>query len=122
MKRDDKKMEILERHKIIRPDIPNIKRLWAEEIAKHKHVLSVSSSMAKACGWEAKKVKDYCLSLGFNGAEIRFQNSGNSVEVLETLAKDENFLLTAHLSDFAHWLYSPKQIQDLMTPSIFIDN
>lgn len=107
-------MDFLERYETLKPKILEVERLWLEELKRHKHVLSISSSIATACGWEAKKIRDYCLSLGFNGAEIRFQGFENPL-ALTSLTKDKDFLLTAHLSDFAHWLYSNEQIQGLMT-------
>jgi len=109
-------MDIWERYEIIKSRIPEIKKLWAREIEQHKHLLSINSSIANACDWSAEKIKDSCLSLGFNGAEIRFQGFKNHAG-LESLIKNRDFLLTAHLSDFAHWLYSPKQIRKLMTES-----
>jgi len=110
------KMDILKRYEIVKSIIPEIKKLWARETEQHKHLLSVSSSIANACDWNLEKIRDYCLSLGFNGAEIRFQGFKNPAG-LELLRKDKDFLPTAHLSDFAHWLYSSEQIKNLMTES-----
>ena len=110
------KMDILKRYEIVRSRIPEIKKLWARETEQHKHLLSVSSSIANVCDWNLERIKNYCLSLGFNGAEIRFQGFKNPIR-LKTSKKDKNFLLTAHLSDFAHWLYDSEQIKNLMTES-----
>lgn len=107
-------MNIQGRYERLHPNLLRIAELWNEELQQHKHLLSISSAVGEFCGWDPKRIKDYCLSLGFNGAKVRFQDFEELAKLVH-LAAARDFLLTAHLTDFAHWLYSPQQLRELMS-------
>jgi len=106
-------MGIQQRYEKIVPCLSAIERLWREELNERKHLLSISSSVGKEFQWDPNRIKEFCLRLGFNGAEIRFENFKDPY-VLGILSGSKDFFLTGHLTDFAYWLYSSQQISRIM--------
>ncbi|MDD5566813.1 MAG: hypothetical protein PHH01_01320 [Patescibacteria group bacterium] len=86
---------------------PDFEQRWAEEKEKRYHLLSIGQLVGKQFGWDLRKIEDWCFEQGFDGLEIRLQDSDFFKEIgqLNGLAKFKpRGILTVHLSDWAMWL------------------